>query len=219
MPTIVDLTMPLSPETQPPGDYPHLTFSLIKSHGRDGFQSGHVTMSIHTGTHVDAPFHFAPEAEPIDAVPLGMVIGPGRVVDLEGAVAGGDTITIEHLKQAGAAEEEGVRGLRLLLHTGWGEAHWNQGGLYSDAPHFDPETARLLRDLGPDALGVDFPVDAGPPFPAHVTLLRARIPLIENLVNMRRLVGREFTFVAAPLKLLGADGGPTRAFALLPDGA
>lgn len=216
MTKIIDLSMPLSPATTPPLDYPHLAMEPLRSHDRDDFQSGKICMAIHTGTHVDAPFHFYKDGIPIDQVSLERLIGPGKVVDLRGKVGSQEFITIEHL-EGSVTDSNGVRGLRLLLYTGWAEHHWDQDSLYSLAPHLDEKAGEYLRDLGIAALGVDFPVDAGVPFPVHLVLLGADIPLIENIVNLGELVGREFTLVAAPVKLAGGDGSPARVLALVQD--
>lgn len=218
MTEIIDLSMMLSPATTPPLDYPHVTVEPLRSHEQDNFQSGKICMAIHTGTHVDAPFHFYRDGTPIDQVSLERLVGPGRVVDLREKVGSEEFITVEHLEAAGLADREGVRGLRLLLYTGWAERHWDEDSLYSLAPHLDEKAGEYLRDLAIAALGVDFPVDPGVPFPVHLILLAAGIPLIENIVNLAGLVGRDFTLIAAPVKLVGGDGSPARVLALVPDG-
>lgn len=211
---IIDISMPLSPATCPPLDYPRVAIESLRSHDRDGFESDRICQAIHTATHIDAPYHFYRDGITIDQVALDKLIGPGRVVDLRGKIGAGEFITIEHVKS------EGIHGdltdVRLLLYSGWAEQHWDRDNLYADAPHLDEATAGFLRGLGISALGVDFPVDPVPSdFPVHKVLLGAGIPLIENIVHMDELVGREFTLVAAPVKLMGGDGAPARVVALL----
>jgi len=43
---------------------------------------GHVAMSCHTGTHMDAPFHFAAHGPTAEAIPLDNCIGPCDVLPL-----------------------------------------------------------------------------------------------------------------------------------------
>ena len=43
----------------------------------------HLSMSAHTGTHMDAPLHFVNNAESIDHMPLTAAIGPARVIQIE----------------------------------------------------------------------------------------------------------------------------------------
>lgn len=215
MARLIDLSMRLSPATQPPADYPHLTVEPLMAHERDGLLSGKICMAIHTATHVDAPYHFFRDGVSIDEVSLDVLVGPGRVIDLRGQVGPGEFITVEHLKAAGIDGAGSYRGVRVLLYTGWAELHWDRPWLYTRAPHLDEKAARYLRDLGIAAVGVDFPVDAGTPFPAHLIFLGAGIPLIENVVNLGELVGVDFTLVAAPVKLEGGDGAPARVFAIV----
>lgn len=213
---VVDISMPLSPETCPPLDYPHVEIESLRSHERDGFESDKICQAIHTATHIDAPYHFYPDGITIEKVPLDKLVGPARVADLRGKVAGGEFISIAHLDASGVDAQAGLSGMRLLLFTGWAEEHWDQDNLYTDAPHLEEAAAEYIRDLGVTALGVDFPVDPVPSqFPVHLIILGAGIPLIENIVHMDSLVGRDFTLVAAPVKLVGGDGAPARVVALL----
>ncbi len=216
MTRIVDLSMPLSSATQPPLDYPRLTMEPLRSHDRDGFESEKICQAIHTATHIDAPYHFYRDGISIDRVALEKLVGPGRMADLRGTVGRRQFISIEHLKAAGVTEGARLANMRILLYTGWAEAHWDQENLYTDAPHLEEAAGEYLRDLQIAALGVDFPVDPVP-FPVHLILLGAGIPLIENIVHMEALAGRDFLLVAAPVKLMGADGAPARVFALLED--
>ena len=215
---IVDISMPLSPDTCPPLDYPHVEIESLRSHDDDGFESDKVCQAIHTGTHIDAPYHFYRDGITIERVQLDKLIGPARVADLRGKVAGGGFISIANLGASGVDAQAGLSGMRLLLYTGWAEAHWNQEDLYTAAPHLEEAAAEYMRDLGIMALGVDFPVDPVPSkFLVHLIMLGAGIPLIENIVHMGDLVGRDFTLVAAPVKLVGGDGAPARVVALLDD--
>ena len=70
-------------------------------------------------------------------------------------------------------------------------------------------------------MSVDFPIDKHPPtpqstihdFPVHRHLLGRGIPLIENLINLDQLVGKEFELWALPIKLKDGDGAAARAVA------
>lgn len=213
---IVDISMPLSPATCPPLDYPHVVMESLRSHDRDGFESDKICQAIHTATHIDAPYHFYRDGITIEQVALERLIGPGQVVDLRETVGAGDFITTDHLKSADVDGD--LSDVRLILYSGWAEEHWDRDDLYTDAPHLAEEAAVYLRDLGISALGVDFPVDPVPSsFPVHKVMLGSGIPLIENVVNMSDLIDRDFTLVAAPVKLMGGDGAPSRVVALLDD--
>ena len=77
--------------------------------------------------------------------------------------------------------------------------------------------ARVLVDwgvglVGIDTANIDRPDGAG--YPAHHTLLRANVPVIENVANLAALRSTSFLLVALPLKLEGASGSPIRLVAL-----
>jgi len=52
-------------------------------------------------------------------------------------------------------------------------------------------------------------------WPVHKILLSENIPIIEGLINLDKVLGKRFQFIALPLKISGVDGSPIRAIALL----
>ena len=89
--------------------------------------------------------------------------------------------------------------------------------------YLSTEGADYLARAGVNAVAVDFPIDKHPPtpmstindFPVHRLLLGQEISLIENLINLDKLVGRDFELWALPLKLKNGDGAATRAIACI----
>ena len=92
---------------------------------------------------------------------------------------------------------------------------------HEEGPYLSTEGADYLARSGVNAVAVDFPINKLPAtpqstiddFPVHRLLLGQNIPLIENLINLDRLVGRDFELWVLPIKLKGGDGGATRAVA------
>ncbi len=79
---VVDLTLPLEPETPVlPGD-PPVTLSLVRTHDADGYQVTAVGLGTHSGTHLDAPRHFFPDGATLDDYPAARLVRPGWVIDL-----------------------------------------------------------------------------------------------------------------------------------------
>ena len=70
-------------------------------------------------------------------------------------------------------------------------------------------------------MAVDFAIDKHPEtpqstikdFPVQRLLLGQNIPIIENLINLDQLVGKEFELWALSPKLKGGGGAATRAVA------
>ena len=148
MQRIVDLTHPLDEATPVyPGD-PPLEVSVLETTRdvrpeRRALNSSRVSLGMHCGTHMDAPFHFFDEGHPIDRVPLERLVGPALLIDLRSTSAGG-SIETAHL-EAHRARLEQVR--RAVLFTGWSR-QWGRPEYFSDHPVMSGEAAELLVACG-----------------------------------------------------------------------
>lgn len=213
MAKLVDLTMPWGPEVQPLEGHPRITFKPITTHEKDKRSNTEVNFSIHTGTHIDSPYHFFPDGKYISDIPLDVFFGPALLVDLREVGKPNHEISLEELKTVGGLTEEIVKGKRVVFWADWAANHWNSGELYENNPYLSQKAAMWLRDAGVVAIGCDFAVDGAPPYPNHPIFLGSEIPLIENLVNLDKIGAREFTLIAFPLPVVGGDGSPARVVA------
>src|ERR1700691_4619276 len=94
---IVDLSQPVGPDTPVfPGDGP-VRIEVIDMMDQSTMNLSRIELSVHTGTHMDAPFHFFNGAETIDRVPLDRCVGPARLIDLRDIAAG--EIRREHIER------------------------------------------------------------------------------------------------------------------------
>jgi len=210
---LVDLSMTWGSEVQPLEGHPHITFEPITTHEKDHRSNTEVNFSIHTGTHIDSPYHFFPDGKTIEQMPLETFIGPALLVDLREVAKPGHEITLSELQSEGELTKDYVKGKRIVLWGDWAKSRWNTSELYNNNPFLSEEAAVWLRDSGATALAMDFAVDGAPPYPNHPILLGAEIPLIENLVNLEEINAREFTLIAFPLPVEGGDGSPARVVA------
>src|SRR5919205_105347 len=97
---ILDLTMPFSEKTIPVPGHPYPEFEPLTLLERDGVRNTIMTISIHTGTHIDAPSHFIEDGATIDEIPIDRFYRPGVRLDLRGMTQPGAPITLEHLNEA-----------------------------------------------------------------------------------------------------------------------
>ena len=208
----VDLTVPWGPEVQPLEGHPRIRFRPITTHAVEGRSNTEVLFSIHTGTHIDSPYHFLPEARTIDQVPLERLIGPAILIDLTAFGTPRHGISLEEITGTGIRSEELV-GYRVLLRTDWATRHYDQPDLYTENPYLASDAAKWLAEAGIRALGLDFAVDTAFPYPNHYIFLGREIPLIENLIHLGEIPTRRFTLLAMPLRVVGGDGGPARVAA------
>jgi arylformamidase len=171
----------------------------------DGHSSNHstVVMGTHCGTHVDAPLHFFDGRPGVDQLPIDLLIGRARVIDLPHR--GG--ITEQHLAAAGLRED-----LRVLLRTP-NSALWNShDGFHTDYTYISEDGAKFLVDQGVKVVGVDYlSVEQFKKTgaPAHHVLLGNGVIIIEGL-NLSDAEPGPYEMYCLPLKLANADGAPAR---------
>lgn len=206
---LLDLTMPFSEKTIPVPGHPCPRFEPLTTLERDGVRNTTMTISIHTGTHIDAPSHFIEDGASIDEVPIDRFYRPGLCLDLREVAQPGKPITLEHLEYAGF-DPAASKGTILMLASGWSDQAWRSERLYEANPYLAQDAAEALAQAAPSALGLDFAVDDTKPWPNHTILLGADVLLIENLMRLPELPGDGFDVMAFPLRLVGENGGPTR---------
>ncbi len=165
-----------------------------------------LSMSVHTGTHVDAPIHFIAEGSAIESIPMETLVGPCQVVAMQPA---GRHIGAEDLD--GLVLPAGTE--RLLFKTTnsgiWGPGHT---AFRSDFVALTADAAAWLVEHSIRLVGVDYlsvePVECAES-PVHRALLGSGVVIIEGL-NLTNVAPGEYTLVCLPLKLAGSDGAPAR---------
>lgn len=160
-----------------------------------------LTMSTHTGSHCDAPSHYDPQGEAIDAVPLDAYLGPCRVIDC----AGVKRIEPHHVAQALHNSPP-----RVLLRTYAKASHdrWDPG-----FASIAPETISLLARHEVVLVGVDTPSldpQESKTMDAHHAVRAARMAILEGIV-LDAVAPGDYELIALPLKLAGLDASPVRA--------
>ena len=214
MSRIIDLTLPLTPGQR--GVSKEIKFTLE----HDGWNAATWQLYSHAGTHMDARLHFVPGAESIDQHTPERCMGPAWVVRLP-AIGSRALLTVAHL---GAVADKFSEGESLLLHTGWSRHAVADPARYrNELPRISEELALWCVAKKVKLLGVEQPSVADVNNRAEVTriheiLLRGGVIIVEGLTNLDQLAQDRVFFAALPLKLVGGDGSPVRAFAI-EDGA
>jgi arylformamidase len=212
MSRMLDLTMPFSEKTIPVPGHPCPRLEPLTTLERDGIRNTMMTISIHTGTHIDAPSHIIEDGATIDEIPINRFRRPGLCLDLRSVAEPGSPISLGQLKSAGFEPTE-TEGTILMLATGWSDEAWQSERLYGANPFLAEDAAEAIAEAAPSALGLDFAVDDTKPWPNHTILLGAGVLLIENLMRLSELPSSGFEVTAFPLRLVGQNGGPTRVVA------
>jgi arylformamidase len=201
---LYDISVPLSPTLVCyPGDPQIEIASVADITQGDVANVSRLTLSSHSGTHLDAPRHFFAQGAAIDTLDLAQLLGPARVCAIQKTTH----ITADDLHPLQLA---GVK--RVLFHT-LNSALW-------DTPTFQPNyvalttsAAQLLVDLGVQLVGIDYlSVDAftRQDFPVHRLLLGAGVLILEGL-DLRAVPAGDYELLVLPLLLQHGDGAPARA--------
>ncbi|MFO1447808.1 MAG: cyclase family protein [Opitutaceae bacterium] len=204
----LDISIPTSPAiTVFPGDpAPEFLWPGWTHEKGNPANVGFYRGGLHHGTHVDAPWHFIPGGRQLHEMPLDHWVGPCEVVDLRHLTRCVDADALEH-----ASIPHSTR--RLLLRTRNSEEDywtqpWNPDFIYiaDSAARWCTDHKLLL--LGLDYLTIDPPTE--PTFPAHLELLGHETLILENIC-LREIPPGGYELLAAPVKLVGVDGGWCRA--------
>jgi kynurenine formamidase len=166
-----------------------------------------------TGTYLDSPFHRFADGEDLSSLDLAATVNiAGVVVDArEHVAAGRPGVGVEAFAGLDLA------GRAVLIATGW-DAFWSRPEYLENKPFLDAAGAEFLRESGVVLVGIDnWNIDdvTDRARPAHSILLRAGIPIVENLRGLDQLIGESFRFFAAPLPFAGGSAISVRAFALV----
>jgi arylformamidase len=207
---ILDISRTLTNDLAPwPGDKP-FRFDLTRAIA-DGavVNLGAISLSVHNGTHGDAPFHFDSSGATIERVEVENYVGRAVVVDFTEEFADNDKelIEIDDLQKQAAAIAQTSR---LLIKTNV----WRDSTIFPEKiPVIARGVADWLAEKGVLLLGLDLPsvdtIDAKV-LKNHHALGRAKIAIIESL-DLSGVEPGVYNFAALPLKIAGGDGAPVRA--------
>ncbi len=219
---IIDLSLTLRKDIMSlvPG-HPEFDLRDFHFHDKDFRSNSFLQISTHTGTHIDAPYHFIKNGVTIDDLPLEKIVGKAILVDLRKFLTPRRGFTLDQVTQSMGKKE--IKGKIVILHSGWIKEKWGTTELYSENPFLGQEAANWLVGQKITAVGVDFAIDnpdqsslpLEKKFPIHRTFLNNGIPHIENLCNLELIDRDEFLLVALPLKLYRCNGAPARAIAII----
>ena len=197
-------TFPGSPKPQ------FISWSDIKD---DGYNLELLFLSSHTGTHLDAPYHFVKNGLKINQIPLERLIGKAILIKLKktrnSPITKSD-ITLFEKKNGKIPNHSSI-----FFYTEW-QKNLKKDNYFTENPGLDSSSAKYLASKKINLVGIDSPsIDLGKDesFSVHHILSKNNILIVENLANMNKILSKEFHFTILPLKLKDATGSPVRAVA------
>ena len=209
---VIDLTLTVSEKipTFPGSPKPH--FIKWETISKDGYNLELLFLSTHTGTHIDAPFHFVKNGKKIHE------INPERLVNEAVLIRVGKNSNrsisktdIQNFEQKNGKIENGST---VIFYTGW-QKNLNKEFYFSENPGLSISAAKYLASKKINMVGIDSPsIDLGTDskFSVHHVLAKNNILIVENLANLNKIKSNNFHLITSPLKLKNATGSPIRAF-------
>ncbi len=204
---VIDITVPLSPALPVwPGDPEVRVEPMMRIASGDVANVSGITLSSHTGTHVDAPWHFIENGATLDDIPPERWIGPCVVMEIP---AEARRVEPEHLDSANLPH-----GIERILFRTANSALWEAGHhrFHDDYVALSPAGARWIVERGIRLVGIDYlSIEAfdDQEHLTHRTLLGAGVLIIEGL-NLTAAPPGAYTLLCLPLKLAAGDGAPAR---------
>lgn len=204
---IHDITLTITPKIPVwPGDMKVTLERVKKIENGETDNLSQIHMGVHTGTHMDAPFHFVQDGKKIDEIPLETFVGACQVIQVDDSV---NFVTAKEIKEARL--DTAIP--RVLVKTRNAKEWLNPEPLFNkDFVGISADGAAALVELGMRLVGLDYlsvaPFNFGKP--VHDVFLQAGLVLLEG-VDLSKVEPGRYQLIALPLKLGNTEGAPVRA--------
>ena len=211
---VIDLTLTISQDIPSFPGSPKPSFVPWSKIKTDGYNLELLFFSSHTGTHLDAPFHFNEKGAKIHQILPSRLISKAILIKIRKRpnqqITKADIINFE--KKYEIIEE----GQSVVFFTGW-QKNLKKKSFFIENPGLSTSAARYLVSKKVNMVGIDSPsIDIGKDvrFPVHKILSKNNVLIVENLCNLEKISSINFQFIVFPLKLKNATGSPVRAIAV-----
>ncbi len=223
---IFDLTHTLAPSFPTFGGDPQLEIETLVTLANDGYNMLRWLLVEHTGTHMDAPFHFS-DGLSADQIPVEDLMGPLAVVDIRAKAEADPDAQVTPDDLAAWESQYGPipDGAIVAMNSGWDAFVATDKFRNADDsgvmhfPGFHIEAIEMLlgernvKGIFVDTLSLDF--GPSPDFAVHYRWLPANKWGIENVANLGALPPSGAIAIVGGPTIAGATGGPSRIFALV----
>jgi len=201
-----------------------------------GYANDQVEMISHSGTHLDAPWHYSPKSEgkpakTIDQIPLEWCYGNGVVLDFRNKPQG-SMIIVEDLQKELDRIDYTLKPFDIVLIMTGADKQWGKAEYFDAGCGMGRESTLWLVDKGVRVMGIDSwgwdrpfwaikqefarKKDRRILWEAHLAGIEKEYCHMEKLANLDKLPD-PFGFKVAcfPVKLTGGSAGWCRAVAIL----
>ena len=213
----IDLTLPVSEKIPTFPGSPQPIFIQWENIKDDGYNLELLFLSSHTGTHLDAPYHFLEKGKKIHEISLKRLIINAILIKIrkrrDQAITKTDIQKFE--KKHGKIPNEST----IVFWTGWQKMIKNDS-YFVNNPGLSVTAAKYLISKKTNLVGIDSPsIDLGKEkrFLIHHLFAKNNVLIVENLANLDKIKSWKFQLAVLPIKLENATGAPVRAVGIIDD--
>lgn len=178
-------------------------FEIISDYSEGDIHQTRINMDMHSGTHVDAPYHMLETGEKSDFFTPENSLGQCRVLDL--------TSVEDQIEKKDLIGLDIRAGEFIIFKTANSfRKNFNYDFVFLAASGAEYLAEKGIRGVGIDSLGIETGQEG---YPTHKKLLTNGIIIVEGL-RLAEVEAGEYVLLLAPLKISGGDGIPARALLL-----
>ena len=211
---VIDLTLTISEQIPTFPGSPQPNFLNWETLEKDGYNLELLFLSSHTGTHIDAPYHFLKDGQKIHQIVTRRLVTEAILIKIRKGA--NQSITKDDIQKFERKFGKIDDGSTVIFHTGW-QKNLKKESYFLRNPGLAVSAAKYLASKKINLVGIDSPsIDLGKDskFSVHHILAKSGILIVENLANLEKINSEMFHLIVAPLKLKNATGSPVRAMAL-----
>ena len=170
----------------------------------DSYSLSKISGGLHTGTHIDAPYHYLPNGKKVSDLNINELIGKASILKTKNEIIN-KSIKIDDIKMTSPLQKIAI------LKTEW-HKHWGEDRYFTEFPYISKKLANLLIENEISGIAIDTPsVDKVGQIHIHKMFLKNNIWIVENLTNMDKLVKNEYYSYFIPMNI-DAEASYLRAF-------
>ena len=212
---IIDLTLTVSDKIPTFPGSPQPNFVPWENVKEDGYNLELLFLSTHTGTHMDAPYHFLEKGAKIHEISLKKLVS--EAILIKSKKKGNESITKTDIQKFEKKHGKIASFSSVIFYTGW-QRNLQKKYYFTKNPGLSVSAAKYLASKKINLVGIDSPsIDLGKDFKfsVHQIFAKKGMLIVENLANLEKIKSSKFHLVVLPLKLKNATGSPVRAIAFV----
>ena len=212
---IIDLTLTVSDKIPTFPGSPQPSFIPWENVKEDGYNLELLFLSTHTGTHMDAPYHFLEKGAKIHEISLKKLVS--EAILIKSKKKSGESITKTDIQKFEKKHGKIASFSSVIFYTGW-QRNLQKKYYFTKNPGLSVSAAKYLASKKINLVGIDSPsIDLGTDskFSVHQIFAKKGMLIVENLASLEKIKSSKFHLVVLPLKLKNATGSPVRAIAFV----